>query len=106
MSYKSLLDKSLEGDATSPLSPEPIQGRPVPPPRVDLMSSQSSNPDELSTKLLEQADQFEKSSSRQNSPSLNELREMAKVQRPVPAKRSRQPTTPLTQSGKGSFVEW
>jgi hypothetical protein len=97
MSYKTLLDKSLEEDDTAPLPPEPVKGRPVPPPRVDLRDSRSSTPDELSMKLMEQADQFEKSSSRQSSPSLNELRELAKTQRPVPAKRSKQPSGP----GKG-----
>jgi hypothetical protein len=98
MSYKTLLDKSLEEDGTTPLPPEPaVKGRPVPPPRVDLRDSRSSTPDELSMKLMEQADQFEKSNSRQSSPSLNELRELAKTQRPVPAKRSKQPSGP----GKG-----
>ena len=97
MSYKTLLEKSLEEDP--PLHPETNKARPVPPPRVDLIGSRSSTQDVLSMKLMEQADQFEKSSSRESSPSLNELRDLAKTQRPVPVRRSKKPGTPLTQQG-------
>ncbi|XP_028399680.1 dynamin-binding protein-like isoform X2 [Dendronephthya gigantea] len=101
MSYKTLLDRSLEEDLTKPLSPEQSRGRPLPPPRVDVSRSRSSTPDALSSKLMEQADAFEKSSSRQNSPSLNELRESGKTQKPVPAKRTRKPLTEQGGSNQG-----
>ncbi len=97
MSYKTLLEKSLEDDP--PLPPETNKTRPVPPPRVDLIGSRSSTQDALSMKLMEQADQFEKSGSRESSPSLNELRDLAKAQRPVPVRRSKKPGIPLTQQG-------
>jgi hypothetical protein len=99
MSYKALLDKSIDDDLTSPLPPEPNKGHPVPPPRA-------STPDALSMKLMEQAEQFEKSSSRQNSPSLNELRELSKSQKPVPAKRSKQSAKPLTAQGIVYSIIW
>lgn len=98
MSYKALLDKSLEEDRLKSLPPEPSKRPPVPPPRVDLVTSRST-PDSLESKLMEQAAEFEKSSSRQNSPSLNELR--AKSQKPAPAKRSKQLSQPLSYHSDG-----
>ena len=100
MSYKALLDKSQSDDLMSlATSPESNKPRPVPTPRVDLTGSRSSNSDVLSSKIMEQADQFEKSSSRQSSPSLNELRELSKSEKPVPVKRTRQLGKPLTDQG-------
>ena len=97
MSHKALLDKFQSEGIISPTTPETNKARPVPPPRVDLMGSRSSNSDALSCKIM--AGHLEKSSSRQNSPSLNELRELSKSQKPVPVKRTRQPGNPLTKQG-------
>ena len=99
MSYKTLLDKSIEEELASTIRPKQNKGRPVPPPRVDLGGSRSSTPDMLSSKLMEQAELFEKSNSRQSSPSLNELRDLAKSQRPVPAKRNKQPEKGMVSCG-------
>ena len=99
MSYKALLDKSQSEDLISPTTPETNKACPVPPPRVDLVGSSSFNSDALSSKIMEQAEQFEKSSSRENSPSLNELRELSKSQKPVPVKRTKQPGKSLAEQG-------
>lgn len=92
ISYKSLLDKSLDDDLSS-------KSHPVPPPRLDLLSkkgSRSNTSNALSDKLAQQAKEFENSHhSGKKSPSLNELRaasQKSKNVRPaVPARKNKLP---------------
>lgn len=101
-SCKSLFDESLDDGLPPPLHPKPIFGEnpPEPPPRLDLLCSkhsEGSTSDALSSKLAQQADEFEKSHHpKKSSPSLNELRaasQKSNVQRPVPARRNKPPSS-------------
>ena len=109
ISYKSLLDKSLQNELDSP---EATPGKMPPqlPPRLDLLPNTGTSPNgndplgDLSGKLEQQAKEFEKSTQeRKQSPSLNELRaasQKSKGARPVPPRRNKFQSSPLSYHGE------
>lgn len=105
ISYKTLLEKSLEDDIFS--SPPSIDNTGSPS-TIDVAGA-TSNGDTLTTKLLEQAEEFENTSSRRNSLSLNEMIKTTMNGKPIPTKRRQGSALSFTKQGKEAstiFIIW